>query len=341
MTNRENLIASLEGRKPERIPFTTYANFGFPKEELDGLIALGFAQAEYASVVREESPDVERLVRKAWVNGREVETVVLKTSAGELSQTSADGWIQSYFLKSPADYRIMAEIVRRTKLTADYGAFARCEEAVGESGITLLALPRSPMQTILVDYAGLEQLAYHMAEDMDAIWPLYEALQDRLLEVAHIIARGPGRYVHMTENMTAETWGGARFRRFHRPVYEAILPVLHAGGKKLYVHYDGKLRAVAQEVREVAVDGIESFTVPPEGDMDYAEIRQALPDTYIWSNISLSAYNLEDCELEHWVRRAVSECAPDGRNFALAILEDIPSNWRQKVPVVLEALRRG
>lgn len=338
MTNRENLIASLEGMVPERIPYTVYAEFGFPEAELRGLIDLGFTQAEYASVVREEANGVERLVSKESVNGHGMETVRLRTPAGELEQVSMDGWVQSYFLKTPEDYAVMTDIVRRTRLFAQYEAFGRCEEAVGDDGITLLALPRSPMQTILVDYAGLEAFAFHMAEDMDAVWPLYEALRDRLIETVKIIADGPGRYVHMTENMTAETWGNARFSRFHKPIYDEILPILHGGGKKLYTHYDGKLKAVVSTIGETGIDGIESFTVAPEGDMSYAEVRGALPNTYIWSNISLSAYTLPDEELRNWVRAAVADCALDKRNFALAILEDIPPNWQKKIPVVLDAL---
>ena len=338
MTNRENLIESLEGRTPERIPFTTYADFGFTEPELSELVAMGFTQAQYASVVDAETPEVERVVEKTHYNGRTLEMVTLRTSIGSISQTSLDGWIQSYFLKSPKDYSIMEYIVRNTSFLKNYDAFGRCEERAGDDGITLIALPRSPMQTILVDYAGLERLAYHMDEDMCAVSRLAEALFDNLAAHVAIIADGPGRYVHMTENMTAETWGGERFRRFHKPVYDKILPVLHRGGKKLYAHYDGKLKSVVHVIGETSMDGVESFSEPPEGDMTYREIRSALPGKYIWSNISLNLFLLPDGELRQWVREAALSAAPDKRLFALAILEDIPPNWREKIPVILDAL---
>lgn len=339
MTLRENLIESLEGRTPERIPFTTYAEFGFPEPELRELIDRGFSQTQYAGVVSAYTPDVERISERSTHNKRRIETVTLKTPVGSVSQVSADGWIQSYFLKTPEDYKVMEYIVRRTRFAARYEEFEKCERIAGENGITLISLPRSPMQTILVDYAGLEQLSYHMAEDMEAVLPLYEALYDSLTEQAKIIARGPGRYVHMTENMTAETWGLDRFLRYHMPVYESVLPILHRGGKKVYTHYDGKLKVVSNSLKDSPIDGIESFTVPPEGDMSYREIREALPETYIWSNISLSVYALPDDELRRWIHAAARDCAPDKRLFAFAILEDIPPNWREKIPVILDALR--
>lgn len=338
MTNRENLITALEGGKPERIPFTTYADFGFTQPGLSELEKPGLSQTQYTGVVRESIKNVERMVSKSIWNGRESETLTLLTPLGDISQISVNGWVQAYFLKEPKDYRIMTYVVRNTKIEADYGLYHDAEKKAGDNGITLISGRRTPMQTMLVDYAGLENFALHMADDMEEVEALQEALMDQLIEIYKIISKGPGRYVSLLENLTAETWGPSRFEKYHMSAYEKILPIVHRGGKKVYTHFDGKLQCIADLIARTAIDGIESFTVPPEGDMAYDEARKTWPDKFIWSNISLHLYDLPDAELRAWVRETVRQASPDGRNFALAILEDVPVRWREKIPVILDEL---
>lgn len=340
LTNRENLIAALEGGKPERIPFTTYADFGFTEPGLSELERLGFCQSQYTGVVKEKTGNVERLLSQTVCKGQPAETITLRTPVGQISQTSLNGWVQDYFLKTAQDYCVMEYIVRHTSLESDYSRFQECEQRAGDNGITLIWGRRTPIQTILVDYAGVENLAFHMADFPTEVEGLLDALLEQLIETYRIIAAGPGRYVHLLENMTAEIWGPGRFARYHLPAYEKALPFLQAGGKKVYAHYDGKLKSVAHLVAQTTIDGIESFTVAPEGDMCYEEARAQWPQKFIWSNISPGIYRLADRELRAWVRDAVARCSPDGRLFALAVLEDIPENWREKIPVILEELAR-
>lgn len=339
MTNRENLIAALEGRVPERIPYTTYADFGFNEPGLSRLKSLGFAEVQYTGVIRETPEGFEREKTECVSNGKKIETITLRTPAGSISQTSVNGWVQEYFLKEPSDYRAMEYVVRNTRQDPDYARFHTAEQLAGENGVTLIWARRTPMQTMLVDYAGLERFFLHLADAEPEVMALYEALLDQWLDTCRIIAAGPGCYVSLLENLTAETWGPAKFTRYHMPAYEKGLPILHAGGKKIYAHFDGRLASIAPRITETPIDGIESFTIAPEGDMNYEGARDAWPDMFIWSNISLSVYALPEKDLRAWVRKAVKDCAPDGRNFALAVLEDVPPDWERKMPVILDTLR--
>lgn len=61
--------------------------------------------------------------------------------------------------------------------------------------------------------------------------------------------------------------------------------------------------------RKTALDGIESFTLAPEGDMMYAEARQSLGEKFIWSNISLGLYRLPEAALRAHIRRSASEAS--------------------------------
>ena len=218
--------------------------------------------------------------------------------------------------------------------------FLEREAKLGGRGLTLISCGRSPMQRILVDWAGLEEFSYHLAEGFSELFELAESLLRQLVRRCELIAAGPGRYVSLLENLTAETWGPERFGRFHMPVYEKIMPILHAGGKKVCAHFDGKLACLAEQVARSGLDGIESLTPPPEGDMSYAEARAAFDGQFIWGNINVSQYGLPAEELKGLVRKLVREGSPDGRLLGLEISEDLPGNWKMAILAVMEELEK-
>lgn len=252
MTIRENLIAALEGRKPERIPYTIYEDWIFG-EDLECLMNQGLCIIPYVSVFRETIRDVEQIRSTERWNGQEADILTYRTSVGNIRQVSVRGWVQEFFLKTPQDYRVMTHVIRNTQMEADPKPFLDAEERIGENGLTLILGRRSPIQTIMVDFAGLEAFAFHMADEFPELDELFDALMEQLMQTYRHIASGPGRYVSLLENMTAEVWGPERLTKYHLPVYETILPILHQGGKKVYAHYDGKLACVADLVAKNGV----------------------------------------------------------------------------------------
>ncbi len=339
-TPRDNLIAALDGSRPEWIPYTVNQEFVTDDPAWEGLFAAGLCRIPYVHTVREEMIGVERVVEPVTWQGPPGRRVTLRTSQGEISQIEVRGWVQAYYLKTPTDYRVMAHIVRNTRLSLDPAGFEAAEREVGDRGLTLVGVGRSPMQTILVDYAGLENFSYHLSDEFPELFELAEALEAQLLERCRLTAAGPGRYISLLENFTAESWGAARFRKYHLPVYAKLLPIFHATDKRVFPHCDGQLACVAPLLAETGFAGIESLTEPPEGDMTLAQARAGFPDRVLWANINVGVYALPPAELRRWVRERVQAAAPDGRGLAFEISEDLPPNWREAIPVVLETLRR-
>jgi hypothetical protein len=114
------------------------------------------------------------------------------------------------------------------------------------------------------------------------------------------------------------------------------MPQLIAAGKRYFVHYDGQLSAISDQIAAAPFTGIESLTEPPEGDMDYAACRAAWPDKVFWGNINISDYYLPKEQLMESV--AGKRDRAGKRGFAFEISEDLPLNWKDSIPVVLETL---
>lgn len=339
MTSRESLCAALDGGHPAWIPFTINEEFVTDDPAWEKLFAEGLCPIPYVPAVREEALEIERVEESVTWQGQSAKLTTLRTPLGEISQVSTEGWIQEYFLKTPADYRVMEFIIRHTRLAFDASGFLSWEERVGEQGLTLVGLGRSPLQTILVDYAGLENFSGHLAEAFPEFFALAEALEEQLLERCRLAAAGPWRYLSLLENFTAECWGASRFRRFHLPIYAKILSMFQAADKRVFPHCDGKLAGVALELAETTFAGIESLTEPPEGDLKWEQARDLFPGKVLWANINLGCYGLPPEDLAQLVRMRLPKAAPDGRGLVLEISEDLPLNWREVIPIVLGELQ--
>ena len=201
-----------------------------------------------------------------------------------------------------------------------------------------MALGRTPFQVILVDYAGLENFAYHLFDYESEMKALYEARLVNYRRAAEIVAAGPGRFVSVLENFTADSLGPKRFAEFLVPVYNELFPMLQSAGKIIGTHYDGRLASCQHLIADAPIDLIESFTTHPEGDMTLTEARQIWPDKLLWSNINVACYNLSPKQLHDLVLERVAEAAPDGKGLAFEVSEQYPDNWQESMPIVLAAL---
>lgn len=130
--------------------------------------------------------------------------------------------------------------------------------------------------------------------------------------------------------------GPKRYRELLIPVYEHCVPILENSGKRVMVHYDGALDVIKDDIAQAPFHIIESLTEPPEGDMTYDQCRIAWPDKSLWANINVDCYYMPKEELDKQI--AAKRERAGKRGLAFEISEDLPANWLESVPVVLETL---
>ncbi|HPT93733.1 MAG TPA: hypothetical protein PK828_03380 [Limnochordia bacterium] len=341
MNIHERLEAFWSGEKPDRIPYTIYQNEWRHTQNdpaWQPLLEAGLGVTWQVPSVKMIHKDVEFKQESYTENGRKFTRSAMVTPVGEIFTIAEDGWTQKYWLETQDDYRVMTYIARHTEYEPDYAGFLAKQEQIKPYGIALIAAGRTPLQTILVDYVGLENFAYHLFDFESELAELYDALLAGFRRKVELIAAGPGRFVSVLENFTAETMGPARFAQYHVPVYKELFPILQQSGKIVGTHYDGKLASCRDHIAGAPIDLIESLTPPPEGDMTLDECRAAWPEKLFWVNINVANYELPPKELKNLVAELVRQGAPDGRRLAFEVSEQYPHNWKQSMPVVLQAL---
>ncbi|MBN1515403.1 hypothetical protein JXA32_02425 [Candidatus Sumerlaeota bacterium] len=342
MDIHERLAAFWAGERPDQIPYTIYQNEWRHTQNDPAWQAMfenGLGVVWHVSPFRSEMRDVESVTEQQISGGAEIKRQTLKTPHGEIWQSWKNGWHDKYFLKTAEDYRIMTEIVRNTNLTPQFEVVAEMQEKVLPYGIVLIAIGRTPLQTMLVDYAGIENFSMHLFELESEVHELYDALLDQFRKIVEIAAGAPGRFVSNLENFTAESLGPQRYAQYLLPVYQECFPVLHSAGKIVGTHYDGRTACCKELIAGAPIDLIESLTEPNEGDQTLAEARAAWPDKLFWCNIRVSDYALPPSQLREKVLSLAERGSVDGKRLAFEVSEQYPENWKESMPVVLDALK--
>jgi len=344
MNIRERLEAFWAGERPDMIPFTIYQN-EWKHTQTDpawqALYEKGLGVTWHLRTAKDIWPEgVEFRDETATVNGKTQLRRMISTPVGEVYEFYDDDWQQKYYLETAEDYAVMIYLAKNLMIEPCYDEYLDREKAIAPHGVGMAFTGRTPNQTILVDLVGLEKYAFHLFDLKAEMEELYEALLDNFRKRVEIVAEGPGKFVSVLENFTAETIGPRRFRDLLVPVYEECFPILQGAGKIVGTHYDGQLASCKDLIASAPIDLIESLTPPPEGDLTLAQARAVWPDKLFWSNINVACYELPPEELREEVLRRVEDAAVDGRMLAFEASEQYPDNWKESLPVVLEALEQ-
>jgi len=339
MTIRQRLEEFWRGGRPASIPYTIYY-WSWKDVQTDpgwnAMYSAGLGVTHHLGPTRESWQEVQV---ENFQTGTDRSRQILHTPVGKLTSSTHAGWHDEYLLKTAADYRVMTWIVKNTVVEPGLDQYRHALAELPAHAVPLLQIGRTPLQEILVDYAGLENFAVHLYEFESEVRELYAALLTRFRKRVAIAAQAPGTFVSNLENFTAESLGPHRFTEFLLPVYRECFPILQAAGKIVGCHFDGRTAACREVIAHAPIDLIESLTEPPEGDQTIAECRQVWPDKLFWINIGVSCYQLPRAELRDKIWSLYKAGARDGRLVAFQVSEDLPTNWRTSMPMVIEILQ--
>lgn len=302
------------------------------------LFAQGLGQINHANLVDTKRPNLQ-IVESTQQTERGVRRDVRWiTDQGELNEWYLGEWRQEYLIKKPEDYRILRRALEGTQFTPTDEYFQKSEAALGDGGITVGHLMRTPVMEVQIDLAGLERFSLDLADEDPALMELLELMADLLLQQFREAVKTPAQYIKLWENLSVETIGRRHYRQRLVPLYHKILEILDSAGKRLLVHYDGKLRLIADDIATLEIDGIDSLTPAPEGDLTVAEARSYWPTKFLWLHPSLDWYREEPAVFCERIDQMVRDAGPN--RFCLMISEDIPPGWEHTVPLLLRQLHR-
>jgi hypothetical protein len=231
-------------------------------------------------------------------------------------------------IKGPEDYAVVQYMVEHTEYVPDYFPIEQAMDWLGEDGVVLCALPHSPMQMLMIDWVGSEggRFFYHHADYPELVEGLYQALRRSREPLYEIAARCPAPIVMCGDNVDGVLVTPKLFETFFLPVYETQAAALHAAGKLMAVHMDGRLNALKELIARSPVDIVEAFHPPPMGDLPLGQALALWRDKAIWVGFPGSVYALGPQATARYAIELLHEAVPGERLVLEMSTENLVSN---------------
>ncbi|NCO37920.1 MAG: hypothetical protein COZ06_03705 [Armatimonadetes bacterium CG_4_10_14_3_um_filter_66_18] len=335
MTPRERLLAPFRGLKPDRPAWLADLSYWYGATKAAGKLDAQYDSAEGYKQLHEDlgvccyysQGGATYSVRYEGVqtDSREEhgERVTWwRTPAGELSDRwryipQAHCWAHvEYAVKTVDDLRVVADLFGRMRVEPNETAFPQAVEFLGDSGVPISAVPRSPLPALLADWCGVMKAIYLIADEPNAVGDTLEAIDRANGPAFDCAAASPVELFHFCDNLDSAA-SASLFEPYMGEYYSRRLQQLHAAGKFAVVHLDGSVRGLLPKLAAVGFDGVESITPAPVGDVAIEELRTvaANEQTILWGGIPGAMFCApwgED-EVAAHARRLLDALAAEGR----------------------------
>lgn len=335
MTPRQRVIAALLGERANKVPFTAYAD-QLPQSTFERRLRNGglCIIRSRPNVFRTITPNIECEQIHFDIKGIPHAETRIHTPTGDLSArkrldpaTNTSWYIHRLFQK-PEDYHPLKTLFADQQFQPNYVEFLRVQEQAGDDLFILPSIGYSPLHYIMYTLMGLERFALEWAERRDEILALYEILVENRRRLYPIVAESPALLVNYDGDISPEIVGLDRFTQYYLPHYDEFADLMHRKNKLTSIHLDGNTWMFENEIGASQIDCIESFTPPPDGDLDLAQARVSWPAKVLWVNFPPSIHfsSVEDVAI---ITRNILRQVGEGERFLLGITDAISPDQRQ------------
>jgi hypothetical protein len=357
MTIKERFMQIYRRGKPDMFGFGIYARY-LPTGDVERQVRnAGLGIIKYVPLTSQMSPPWHLLpgylsqvkntnitIKYIWEKGHFYEKRIYETPVGtvfaeiEESKGAGSEHIRCFYIKGIEDYEIMQYIVENSMIEANEGLYLTAEDNLGEDGVVLGRLDRTPYQKLLLELRGAEEFFLDMADEPEIVDKLIGAMNQKYREQFKLAMNSRAQVIWIPDNVTVDMTPPKLFEKYHLPLYKHVVESAHQAGKIVAAHFDGKARPLLPYLRQIGFDVIESVSDPMiGGDMGYAEWCNALPETVILPNFPSNLCLAKDGVIINYINK-LKELSGD-RPFMLQISEDLSEGtWKRIIPLVTKAI---
>jgi len=349
MTMRDRILAVIQGREVDRVPFVQYSGLAAPDREVwDALGRDEMGIILWSSVHRIDHPHCRFEDVPFERNGRRGERTILHTPAGDLVEekvfepTYGTAARRKHFISEPSDYPIFMAYLRDLVVSEDVDNYLRHDRAAGDDGLPMVAVVRTPYQQMWVQWVCLTDFALHLVDYPDMVGDTLDLLADIERRIFRVVRRAldvvPIPFVDFPDNITAPPIGRANFRRWCVPFYDELADMLAEKNVPVFVHMDGDLKPLAQDIAASKVRGLDSFSPQPDNDTSPAEAAAQWPEKRLFVNFPSSVHIAEPDAIYAQASRILAEAGHTGR-LEIQVSENVPpGRWRTSFPQIVRAI---
>ncbi len=350
MTNRERLLAILEGKHPDRIPWiprldiwyraqknrgTLPARFnGMSLRELEQALRLG-TPARQGQVHRVEYKNMEVVVREEGLDTITEYVTPRGTLRARKSQSQYEvdsGIVEKLPVESPLkraeDYDVWMHVVENTTFIPTYDEYEAYDRQIGDDGLPMVAVGDCPFHYWLKDLAGYQQGFLHLADFPHRVERLLDLLAEKDRELWEIVAGSPARLILHGLHLSSQFTPPAYFDKYITPYYQEFSRLLHDHGKSLTMHADNDTSAILSHIKEAGFDMVECFVCAPMAKVTLEEARATWGSSMIiWGGVpaSILEETYPEEKFETYMVDLFHTIAP-GDAFILGVSDNVMTN---------------
>lgn len=345
---RDRILAVIRGEELDRVPFVQYDSITPNQEawELVGRDNLGLLR--WTALHQFATPNCRLLAEPVDLGGRRGLRHTLTTPAGVLTEerlyepTFNTTAAHKHYVTSREDYEVLLCYLRDTQVQENDEGFRRNREELGEDGLPLVAVARTPYQQLWIEWVSLQDLSLHLIDYPDLLGEVTGELARVELDIYEVVyrvgRREPLHFVDIPDNITAPTIGERYFRQYCLPLYQRLAEMMAELDVKVFCHMDGDLKPLWPAIGESGLQGIDSFSPPPDNDTSAAEALQQWPDMRLFMNFP-SSVHLAAPEVVHEQAMTILQQAGASGRLQIQVSENPPPGaWRNSYPAIVRAI---
>lgn len=345
LTPKERILSIFRRKTPDRVPLGAYSFLLYRGSVEREIREKGCGIVHFERVYTTEVQNIEIGIKERWENGEKVTIRTYHTPVGNIYEKMKLGsgyhtqWIKEFMIKKPSDYRIVKYIAENTIYHKNYDYFTEVQENLGEDGILIANMDRTPLQRTLIELAGTERLCIDLYERADVVEELFESLQRKQDEIYQIAADSPAEIIHNWDNLTEDITEPKWFQKYCLPLYNKYGSMLHEKGKIYVVHMDGKLNHLKDLIAKAEIDVIESFTLPGAGgNLPLQKAKNVWKDKAIVANLPAFLCFKDESFIKNYLQELLAQAPRD--RFMLDVSEDLPQKfWKKTLSIVADVLQ--
>jgi len=347
VTPYERIIAVFEGKGCDRVPWNIRHEFWYHYNLARGTLPAKYRGMRLIDVCLEWDASwrcysgyfTESFVKVSYAGDVEVKTSVsgrtvateIKTPKGTLRQASMKDDLEltsriiEFPVKSLEDLKPLGYMLENLKVKFDWETYNRMEREIKGQGIVSYFFPRSPYQSLILEYAGLERTMRFLLKYRREIEGFMEVIKASNNIFYEVMAETPIKIFNLGENIDVRMTPPRFFERYCLPYYQDRAGYLHRKGKYVHIHVDGYAKPLLPLLRESGLDGVEALTVKPVGDITLEDIKRDLGDEIVildgipYIYFIPEAVSLNDFDM--FVRKIISMFR---NNLVLGISDELP-----------------
>lgn len=257
-------------------------------------LGIGFYMPNLASFFEVSYPDdVRAETEKVLRDGRPAIVWRFITPLGAIERVRVweehtYAWaMQTWGVQSEQDLRVLAYALSRRQFRPRWERFQSWLDYVGDLGTVYLTPGYSGMGQLLNYWMGIERTMYAAVDWQDTLEEVVAAINANTLELIDLLAQSPADVVILGDNFSSDVQPPRFFRRWSHAFYAEAVRRLHAAGKHVAVHIDGRLKGALSMIRDTGADCADAVTPTPMGDLTPEACRaEAGPDFILSGGVS-------------------------------------------------------